>query len=113
MSRVMGTGANVARAREAAGLSQRSLATHAGISQAVLSRIEAGTREPRMNEVIALAGATGSSLAEITGDSPVRQRLVCAARAGQGSGMQVARRELAFYLELDAYLDEQDVPQTA
>lgn len=105
--------ANVVQARQAAGLSQRDLIERTGLSQSVISRIETGARGPKMDELIALAGATGSTLAEITGDSPVRQRLLCAARADQGSGMHLARRELTFYLELDAYLDDQGVPATA
>ena len=61
----MHLGDRVVRARERAGLSQRSLAERAGITQPTLSRIENGAREPKMNEVLAVAWATGSS---VTGD---------------------------------------------
>ena len=68
----MHLGDRVVRVRERAGLSQRSLADRAGISQPTLSRIENGAREPKMNEVLAVA--TGSSV-RATNDRAIHRRL--------------------------------------
>jgi Predicted transcriptional regulator with C-terminal CBS domains len=54
--------AEVARARRAAGLSQRELAERAGVNQAMVSRLEAGSRLPRLETLLALAEATGHAL---------------------------------------------------
>lgn len=113
MTVALTTGDRIAQAREAAGVSQRTLQQRTGIPQATLSRIEAGTRTPKVNEVISIAGALGSSVAELTGDSPVRDRIVCVARASDNASMDMMRRELTHYLELDAYLDDQGIPQRA
>ena len=50
------------RARRAAKLSQRELAERAGIDQAMVSRLEAGARLPRLETLLALAEATGHVL---------------------------------------------------
>ncbi len=99
----------IAEARQAAGLSQRQLATHSGIAQATLSRIEQGTRIPKMNEIVALAWALGCTVSELTGLSEVKDRLECVARATDDSSMETMRRELSHYLELDAYLEGQGI----
>ena len=65
-----------------------------------------------MNEIIALAQALGSSVAE-PGHSSVRDRIQCIARATDTASMHEMRRELTHYLELDAYLDDQGIPQPA
>ena len=106
-------GANISQARELAGLSQRALSRATGISQTGLSRMESGALTPKMNEILSLAWATGSTVAEITGRSAVRDRVECAARATDGSDMAAMRRELTHYLELDAYLEDQAIPQPA
>ncbi|WP_052109683.1 helix-turn-helix domain-containing protein [Knoellia sinensis] len=106
-------GTNISRARELAGLSQRALSRATGISQSGLSRMESGTLAPKMNEILALAWATGSTVAEITGRSAVRDRVECAARATDDADMAAMRRELTHYLELDAYLEDQAIPQPA
>jgi transcriptional regulator with XRE-family HTH domain len=48
----------VLRARKAAGLSQRALAERAGVTQAMVSRLESGARLPRLDTLLALAEAT-------------------------------------------------------
>ena len=106
-------GARIAQARSASGLAQRDLERETGISQTTLCRIENGTREPKMNEVLAIAWATGSTISELTGHSPVRDRVQCAARASDEASMDTIRRELTHYLELDAYLEAQAIPQPA
>lgn len=104
-------GSRVVRARERVGLTQRALARKTAIPQAMLSRIEAGTRVAKMPEVIRIALATGSSVAELTGHSSVRDRAVCVARATDSDAIEPMREELLYYLELDAYLADQGIPQ--
>ncbi|EWT03840.1 transcriptional regulator [Intrasporangium chromatireducens Q5-1] len=110
---ILHLGDQVARAREQAGLSQRALAERAGITQPTLSRIESGAREPKTNEVLAIAWATGSSVTEITGRSDVRARVRCVARATGDATMQAMHRELMHYLEVDAFLDEMGLTESA
>ena len=106
-------GDRIKRARAAWDRSQRDLTAETGISQTMLSHIESGKRAPKMNEVLSLSWALGYTVAELTGHSPVRERVECAARAGEGAAMTAMAEELTHFLELDAYLDEQDVPQPA
>ncbi|HJN76116.1 MAG TPA: helix-turn-helix transcriptional regulator [Myxococcota bacterium] len=47
--------------RQRRGLSQRALATRAGIAASVLSRIESGARQPTSEVLAALSGALGVS----------------------------------------------------
>ncbi|MDA3629833.1 helix-turn-helix transcriptional regulator [Saccharopolyspora oryzae] len=101
-------GAAVDRAREAAGLSQRGLADRTGISQTTLSRIISGERAAKMPEIIRIADATGYTVAQLTGTAAA-ERVQCAARASNGSGMEKMRQRLLDFIELDAYLDEQAV----
>ncbi len=56
---VRAVGESFRSAREDAGLSQRQVATVAGISQSYLAEIEAGTAEPSLSIVVALATALG------------------------------------------------------
>jgi transcriptional regulator with XRE-family HTH domain len=105
-------GALIERARDAAGLSQRRLADLTGISQSTLSRIIAGDRVAKLPEIVAVAWATGSTVAQLTGISTVAGRVECAARATNGSGMAEMREALLHFLELDDYLDEQAIPAT-
>ncbi len=100
------SGARIERVRERLGLSQRGLAVSAELSQSTLSRIESGARAPKMSELIVIAEALGCSVSEISEHSAVRDRVVCFARAENGSDMSSMRRELVHLLELDAYLDE-------
>jgi predicted transcriptional regulator len=106
-------GERIAQMRKAADISQRTLQRKTGISQASLSRIESGERAPKMNEVASLAWALGSSVAELTGHSAVRDRVDCVARASDNASMDDMRRELTHYLELDAYLEDQGIAQPA
>lgn len=96
-------------AREAAGMTQRQLAARSGVAQATLSRIEQGIRQPKMNEIVAMAWALGCAVSELTGLSAVAERLECVARATDHSTMEVMQRELSHYLELDAYLEDQGI----
>lgn len=106
---IVSSGARIEGARERLGMSQRALARRAGLSQSTLSRIESGERAPKMGEMILVASALGCSVSEISEHSAVRDRVVCFARAENGSGMSGLRGELVHLLELDAYLDEYGV----
>lgn len=108
----MSVGALIERARAAAGLSQRTLADITGISQPTLSRIISGDRVPKMPEIVAIAWATGHTVAQLTGAGTVAGRVECAARATNDCGMADMRATLLHYLELDDYLDEQAIPAT-
>lgn len=103
-------GTMIEKARTAAGLSQRALADAAGISQPTLSRIISGDRAAKMPEIVAISWATGFTVAQLTGIAAVAERVQCAARATNGSGMEGMRDALLHFLELDDYLDEQAIP---
>ncbi|MGH3679840.1 MAG: helix-turn-helix domain-containing protein [Natronosporangium sp.] len=105
-------GALIEQARAAAGLSQRALADVTGISQSTLSRIIAGDRVAKLPEVVAIAWATGHTVAQLTGAGIVADRAQCAARATNDSGMDGMRQSLLHFLELDDYLDDQAIPAT-
>lgn len=93
-------GALIERARAAAGLSQRALAEATGISQSTLSRIISGDREAKMPEVVAIAWATGHTVAQLTGVGTVADRAQCAARATNDSDMENMRQALLHFWSL-------------
>lgn len=105
-------GALVERARVAAGVSQRTLAQLTGISQSTLSRIISGDRVAKLPEILAIAWATGHTVAQLTGAGTVADRVQCAARATNHAGMEDMGRTLLHFLELDDYLDDQAIPAT-
>jgi transcriptional regulator with XRE-family HTH domain len=105
-------GALVERACLAAGLSQRRLAEATGISQSTLSRIISGERAPKLPELVAIAWATGWTVAQLTGATTVADRVQCAARATNDSTMEGMRQALLRFLELDDYLDQHAIPDT-
>jgi transcriptional regulator with XRE-family HTH domain len=105
-------GARVERARVAAGLSQRALADAARISQPTLSRIVSGQRQAKVPELVAIAWATGVTIAELAGTGIVAERVVCAARATNHADMDGMREALLHFLELDDYLSGQAIPAT-
>ncbi|GAA5112837.1 helix-turn-helix transcriptional regulator [Haloechinothrix salitolerans] len=105
-------GALIERARVSAGLSQRALAEATGISQPTLSRIISGDRAAKLPEVVAIAWATGHTVAQLTGVSTVSDRAQCAARATNNCGMEGMREALLHFLELNDYLDDQAIPAT-
>jgi transcriptional regulator with XRE-family HTH domain len=107
-----GVGALIERARAVAGLSQRALADMTGISQPTLSRIISGDRVAKMPEIVAIAWATGHTVAQLVGAETVADRVQCAARATNDSEMEGMRQALLRFLELDDYLAEQAIPAT-
>ncbi|MBF6546693.1 helix-turn-helix domain-containing protein [Nocardia brasiliensis] len=106
-------GKRIERALHAAGLSQRDLAAETGVSQSTLSRTIAGERPAKMNELIAIARATGVTLAELTGTSKVADQVRCAARAANCAPMDSMYEQMLHFLELDAYLDDQAIEGVA
>ena len=109
----MGTehmGAAIESARQAAGLSQRTLAERADISQPTLSRIISGARTPKMPEIIRIAETTGTTVGHLTGTNATVM-IECAARATNGSGMEAMRRQLQHFIELDAFLTDHAIPE--
>ena len=106
----MNVGYRVESALAAAGMSQRSLAKEAGLSQPTVSRIVSDDRPAKVPELLAIAWATGTTLAELTGTGSVTERVQCAARATNGPAMDEMREALLHFLELDAYLEDQAIP---
>lgn len=94
-----------------ANVSERAVAERTGISQPTLNRIKRGLRAPKLNELISLAGALGCTVSELTGDSPVADRLLCSARSTSDGSTSAMLAELTHYFELAAFLDEQGVPR--
>jgi transcriptional regulator with XRE-family HTH domain len=105
-------GARIERARVAAGLSQRALADATGISQSTLSRVISGQRTAKMPELVAIAWATGATVAELAGTETVAERAEGAARATNRADMDGMREALLHFLELDDYLSGQAIPAT-
>jgi len=95
------------------GKCQRALSWATEITQATLSRIISGDRPAHTPELAAIAEATGTTIAELTGSSTVASRAQCVARASDGSDMEGMRRELLHMLELNAYLEDQAIPAAA
>jgi transcriptional regulator with XRE-family HTH domain len=105
-------GALIERARMAAGLSQRALADATGISQSTLSRIISGDRIAKIPEVVAIAWATGHTVAQLTGAGTGADRVQCAARATNDSDTEGMRKALVHFLELNDYMDDHAIPAT-
>lgn len=104
------TGLRIAERRKRAGLTQRALEEKTGISQSTLSRIERGTRDANMAELISIAGATGSTCGELVGDSAVRDRLQFAGRV-ESVAFEAMKSEVASFFELDDYLNQFGIPR--
>ncbi len=61
--------------REAHGMTQRALASRAGITQAALFRLESGATDPRLSTLRRLAKALGVRVAVLIGEGkPARKR---------------------------------------
>ncbi len=82
------------------------------MSQSTLSRIISGGRLAKMPELVAIAWATGHTVAQVTGAGTVADRAQCAARATNDSGMEDMRQALLRFLELNDYLDDHAIPAT-
>lgn len=100
----------IAAALDKAGLSQRAAAARTGISQPTLSRVISGQRTATMPEILLLADATGHTVAQLTGTA-IADRVECAARGTNGANMEQMRRQLLYFIELHAHLDDYAIPQ--
>ncbi len=102
----------VREARESAGITQEEARAAIKVSQPTYSRIEAGQRPLKGDELIALADLFGIRAAAITGVAEVRERARFAARTdGTSTPMATMRDRLYAYLELDAYLADQGIAE--
>ena len=104
-------GRQLREAREAAGVSQDAARTAIAVSQATYSRIEAGERPLKGDELIALADLFGVRAASIVGEARLRARVQYAAVTSDGSPSEVTLMpdRLYAYLELDSYLTSQGI----
>lgn len=83
-------GANVRRLRQAQGLASGELARSAGISAAMLSRLESGDVSPSLETLSALAEVLGTSMATLLKEEAVQQSDAQLVRKGEG--LEVVRR---------------------
>lgn len=104
-------GHRVRTARGISGISQTAAASQLGVSQPTYARIEAGQRKLTGDELVALADLFGVRAASIVGLAQIGARAVYAARTdGNAAPMTKMRDRLCECLELDAYLDDQGIP---
>jgi transcriptional regulator with XRE-family HTH domain len=61
--------------REEQGLSMRKLAERSGLSQAFISSIEAGQKQPTLDSLLKLSSGLGISLIDLLGGDPVTASL--------------------------------------
>lgn len=73
---VAATGARIRAARTRAGLTQRTVADHVGISRSLLSAIERGESGVSMNVFSRIAEAVGIPMSELAPPAPPTQRLI-------------------------------------
>jgi len=83
LSHVIPSGHTLRRLREAAGLTQKALAEKAGLSQALISRIEKGTVDPRLSTLRKIIDAISSSGQEAAFVSDVMQSPVASVDESQ------------------------------
>ena len=96
--------------REAAKVSQDEAREAIGVSQPTYSRIEAGERPLKGDELVVLADRFGVRAGAIIGVAKLQERVHYAARTdGSQPQMVIMREKLHAYLELDAYLTDQGV----
>jgi hypothetical protein len=81
-------------------------------SQSTMLRIFSGDQVPKMPELVAIAWATGHTVAELTGSGTIAGRAQSAARPANDSGTDPMREALVQFLELDDYLTGQAIPAT-
>ena len=106
-------GPRIRAARERQGWNQRRLATQADLSQTMVSHIEGQNRTANVPELLKIAAALGTTLGDLTGGSPVRDRLVYAARTSDNATAEAMKDRLAFYLEMDAHFEDLGYSATA
>ncbi|WP_066582921.1 helix-turn-helix domain-containing protein [Cellulomonas timonensis] len=105
-------GRRVRELREQAGISQEEASRAIEVSQPTYSRIEAGERVLKGDELVLLADLFAVRAAAITGYAHVRENARYAARTdGTSSAMTQMRERLYACLELDDYLTGQGIPR--
>ena len=62
--------------------------------------------------IVAIAWATGHTVAQLTGTGTAADRAQCAARATNDSDMNDMREALLHFLDLNDYLEDQAIPAT-
>ncbi len=100
-------GVRLATARKRFGRSQRELAELTGVPQAMVSRLEQGipTRAP-LTILDTLATTLGIRLDHLLYGSPVRERVLAAARTPAGADASAALERAVELLEFDDSLDQ-------
>ena len=78
------------RIRDSQGLTLTDVATRAGISAAMLSRLETGRTSPSLETIVSLAGALGVKASHLLQDIGVEDESAQIVHAGQG--LEVVRR---------------------
>ncbi|HZF15431.1 MAG TPA: XRE family transcriptional regulator [Steroidobacteraceae bacterium] len=78
------------RIRDGQGLTLADIATRAGISAAMLSRLETGRTSPSLETIVSLAGALGVRPSQLLQEIGVNDEAAQIVHAGQG--MEVVRR---------------------
>ncbi|WP_216387078.1 helix-turn-helix domain-containing protein [Arcanobacterium phocae] len=100
-------GTRIREIREEQGVSARALAEKADgvFSQATLSRIESGKREPKLDELLVLSWLLSAPLDEFTDDVRLKDRVTWAARSEAEVDTQSVRNDLLPFLRLRIMLD--------
>lgn len=107
-------GRRISERRSLLGRSQRDLARTAHLSQATLSRIENGERPARMDEVLRIARALGTSLESLVAEVPFEGRVQFAHRISSTDvDASAVRARVAQLLEIDAFLTTRGAPEVA
>ena len=78
-------------ARQAAGLSQAELATRAGVSRQLVGAVESGRHLPRVDSAMALAGALGSTVADLFATPAVPVDIVTGQATSTGAFVRAGR----------------------
>lgn len=81
---------NIKHLREARGLTQLRLAEMVGVNQAYISKMEAGTANPTLDKIMAVAAALGAEPAELFALPALKQRVIAALGAMDSTDRQEA-----------------------
>lgn len=108
----MGTliGQRITALRHSRAMSLRTLEKETGISQETLHLIESGTREARLDEIMLIAWALGSTVGAILDENPIRDRVLVNTSADlTHDEVKAVRDRLISFLEMDAYLESHGI----
>jgi Zn-dependent peptidase ImmA (M78 family)/transcriptional regulator with XRE-family HTH domain len=105
MATVSEVGTRVRAERNRLGLSERALAMRAGLSQPRIHRIETDPGRPiDLVDLSKIAAGLGVTMTGLLEDSPVRDRILAATRARNGSAAMEASRTACDLIELEERL---------